>query len=255
MSEPLFFQITLAFLGGLIVLILPCIFPTLFGYFVFITGVTTQGLEESPEKKTLRAFLTSLPFALGLSLIFALGTIPSPARSFLHSYYPFLAKVSGAIIIFFGLVFLKVLKLTLFSSEKPQSQGVFFGLVGVFLLGMAFGAAWTHCLDPILSRLLSLTSLRETVLRGSFLLTIYSLGMVTSLVLVGLLLSRLLAVFGWFRRYSQGITIASGVFLTAIGIMMVNTLLWVRLNKVFIGLTYNSWGHQLGRALLEFLER
>ena len=51
------------------------------------------------------------------------------------------------------------------------------GLLGAYVVGLAFGFGWTPCIGPILGAILLYASQQETVAEGVLLLSSYSAGL------------------------------------------------------------------------------
>ena len=51
------------------------------------------------------------------------------------------------------------------------------GLIGAYVLGLAFAFGWTPCIGPVLAAILAVAGASDTVGEGAFLLMIYSLGL------------------------------------------------------------------------------
>jgi len=93
-------------------------------------------------------------------------------------------------------------------------------LLGSFVLGFAFAFGWTPCIGPILTAILSLAAIRETVFQGMFLLAVYSAGLAIPFLLTGLGLSQFMKFYGGFRKHLRVVEVISGVLLIGIGVLM-----------------------------------
>lgn len=97
--------------------------------------------------------------------------------------------------------------------------------MGVFIIGMAFGAGWTPCIGPILGSLLVLAQDKETVGQGVRLLSIYSLGLALPFIVLSAGINYLLVfVRGTIKvlRYANPI---AGVLLMLTGLLLVTNKL------------------------------
>jgi cytochrome c-type biogenesis protein len=92
-------------------------------------------------------------------------------------------------------------------------------------MGMAFSLAWTPCVGPILGGILVLAMTEQTAWQGAYLLAAYSLGLGVPFILVGLALGTSLRVIRWIRRWSNVISIISGILLIVLGILMLTNSL------------------------------
>jgi len=256
LDVPISIEILLAFLGGLVAFVTPCIYPTVLSYFAFTAATSIQNQESSEAGRFVNLFVPSLLFFLGLGLFFTINTFPSVLQEFHVKNYYLLVKMAGAVVIFFGIGFLGVAVkvLPLYSGKKFKLNEAFFGLAGIFLLGTAFGIAWTHCLGPILSSILTVALKAETAYKGLLLIIIYSLGLGVAFLLAGLILGSLLTAFAWLKPYYKTIKDLSGIYLIAIGVSLIVTPWWIRLSKIFISLSSNSFGWRLESLVLGFFK-
>ncbi len=121
-------------------------------------------------------------------------------------------------------------------------EGAPLGLPGAFMLGALFGAVWPHCLGPILGAILDISTVPWSAARGTFLITVYVLGLITSFGLAGLALRALLARFLDRASRDQRLAVlkACGAVLAAIGVSLLFTLMWLEISRIFIGLGNNS---------------
>ncbi len=246
----------IAFLGGVVTFISPCILPLIPGYLSFITGVSTSDLKKGVKGRFLKVLVSSLLFVLGFSIVFALlGASASFIGGFLIKHKNILIKVAGGLIIFFGLIYLGVIKIPFFYQERRfQPKGQSFGTLGTVLLGAAFGFAWTPCLGPILSSILLLASITGTATKGAFLLIVYAFGLGIPFIITGLLLSRFLTTFDWIKRHYQVITVVSGSFLILIGILLL-TPLWSYFSTFLFRLSSSSPVVKIEELILKFFKQ
>jgi cytochrome c-type biogenesis protein len=91
--------------------------------------------------------------------------------------------------------------------------------VGSFLVGIVFAAGWTPCIGPILSTILLYASTTQNFITGILLLTVYSMGLGVPFFLSSLALNWFLSSFERIKRYMRVVTMVSGFFLIAIGIL------------------------------------
>jgi cytochrome c-type biogenesis protein len=59
-----------------------------------------------------------------------------------------------------------------------------------------------------------------TLLQGTLLLLIFSLGLTIPFLLTSLLFRELTGVFSWFKRHMKAVKIVSGLLLVAMGLLM-----------------------------------
>jgi cytochrome c-type biogenesis protein len=133
-----------------------------------------------------------------------------------------LARVAGVVIILFGLHLTGIFKIkALYTDARLHNVKGGSTPVGAFVIGFAFAFGWTPCLGPILTVILTLASEQDTLLKGIFLLAIYSLGLAVPFLLTSLLMERFLKFYGRFRSHMHAIEVASGGLMIALGILLV----------------------------------
>ena len=166
--------------------------------------------------------LNSLAFILGFSIVFvALGATATFAGQLLLSKMNVLSKIAGVVIVIFGLHMAGVFKIRFLNYEKKfHASNKPVGLLGTFVVGLAFAFGWTPCVGPILAGILGLAMIEETVGEGIKLLSAYSLGLGIPFFLTGIGINRFLSVFERIKRYFKAIEIASGTLLVLVGFMI-----------------------------------
>jgi cytochrome c-type biogenesis protein len=88
-----------------------------------------------------------------------------------------LGYVAGILIVLMGLHFLHLIRIPL--MDRTARVGVAqrpAGLIGAYLIGLAFGFGWSPCVGPVLATILLMAGAEESAGEGAFLLFVYSLG-------------------------------------------------------------------------------
>ena len=102
-----------------------------------------------------------------------------------------LARISGVVVIVFGLHFLGVFRIPFLDREARIDTGDSGGSAfGAYILGLAFAFGWTPCIGPQLGAILSLAASEANVARGTALLAVYAAGLGIPFLLAALFLSR-----------------------------------------------------------------
>lgn len=212
-----------ALAAGLLSFISPCVLPLVPAYISYMSGVSVDSLRsEGVSKLGLRAGITSLVFVLGFSTVFILmGASATVLGSLLQSHVRIFSKVGGVLIVLFGLHTMGLFRIGILNFEarfneikKPA------GLLGAYIIGLAFAFGWTPCVGPILAAILALAGGRESVGEGIALLAVYSAGLGLPFILAGLLTHLFLGFFQKMRRYMRWIEWISGIFLIVVGVMI-----------------------------------
>jgi len=99
-------------------------------------------------------------------------------------------------------------------DKKPKS------VFGAFLVGLAFAFGWTPCIGPILTGILALAGVQDTVGQGVRLLAVYSLGLGVPFLIAALAIDQFFTVFAKIRKYYHAIEVGSGLLLCAIGVLI-----------------------------------
>jgi cytochrome c-type biogenesis protein len=231
-------NVALAFAAGVLGFLSPCVVPLVPGYLSFVSGLSLADMSVEQRRASLGRILSAtILFVLGFSTVFTgLGASASALGGIVLGNRALLTRVGGVVVILMGLVVLGVIKIPgLYRERKFQLQSRPLGLIGAVPIGMAFGFAWTPCVGPVLTAVLTLAATAETALSGALLLFAYSLGLGLPFVITALLMSAAFDTMGWLRRQARSISAASGVFLLVMGVAMVTDLLF----------TLNTWILQL----------
>jgi len=219
-------QVTvLAALGaGFISFISPCVLPLIPAYISFISGLSVEELTTTRKNVLFnRTTANALAFVVGFSLVFILlGASATAVGQFLLRYSALLIRIAGVIIMIFGLHTMGVFHIGLLYKEKRvQTQRKPTGLLGSFLVGLAFAFGWTPCVGPLLAAVLAYAATQETIRQGIFLLAFYSLGMAIPFMLTAIAINSFFRVFNKVKRHFRLVEIFAGLLLIAIGLLLV----------------------------------
>ena len=181
----------------------------------------------------------------GFTLVFvALGAAASGIGRVLDAHQITLAHVSGAVIIFLGVVMLLgALPSRVWAHAGSGTVGIVSRVTGEHrfdvrpsklgawaapLMGMAFAFAWTPCIGPVLGVVLSLAARNGTLPGGVLLLFAYSLGLAVPFVLVGLAFNRLTTMLARTRHWLWAVELVAGVVLVVFGVLLLtDNVSWV----------------------------
>jgi cytochrome c-type biogenesis protein len=159
----------------------------------------------------------------GFSLIFVLlGASASALGSLMRDWETWLGRIGGVLVIVFGLYLLGVLRPAFMERERRLHLATKpLGYLGSAAVGIAFGAAWTPCVGPILGAILTLAAARSSVGDGMVLLGWYALGLAVPFLLTAVALERFLSWFKRFRPYLAWVERVSGAILIILGILLI----------------------------------
>jgi len=233
-----------AFGAGILSFVSPCVLPIVPGYLSFISGGSVSQLrgEGAPRDLARRVAVTSLFFVLGFSTVFvALGAAATAVGYYLQQYKRVLAAVGGVIIIVLGLHTAGVFRIPwLLYEKRAEVRNKPMGLLGAYVVGLAFAFGWTPCIGPILGAILLYASQQETVGQGVLLLGAYSLGLGLPFVLSGLAVNRFFVASARLKRHMRAVEWVSGGLLVAVGLLLVTdrlTILAMYFSRLFPILT------------------
>lgn len=210
-------NIAIAFLGGLVSFLSPCVLPIIPGFLAYLAGTT---LSESTSKRR-EIFLNSLFFVLGFSAVFAaLGVLlNSVLQNVAYDVQLWLSRIGGAVIIIFGLYLTSLLRLPFLDREyKFRMKWNFKSrYLTSFLFGAAFAAGWTPCVGAVLGGILGLAAMAP----GSAfaLLFSYSLGLGVPFLIVGIFASQASSIINRYANILKYVGIVFGALLIILGVL------------------------------------
>lgn len=217
--EPI--MIWMAFLGGTLSFLSPCILPVAPGYLAIVSGISFAHLQagEFSKKKILKG---TLAFILGFTLVFiALGIGSSFLGQLLRANRNWLTRLSGLVVIILGLHQAGWLKIPFLYQERRLVNSTTSGEpLGPFLVGAAFAFGWTPCVGPILGSILALAGNQGQPGQAALLLGIYSLGLGTPFFLLALGFHRISLSLNRLKPYLKYLQMASGLLLMMMGILL-----------------------------------
>jgi len=201
--------------------------------------------------RRLTLFLHAVLFVLGFSFIFVVGWggAATALGQLFGAYKSGLGQVGGVLVIVFGLATLRVLRVPwLYYDTRPQWGGKRrSGWLASGLMGVFFAAGWTPCIGATLGAILTLGFTQESAGQAMVLSSGYALGLGLPFLGIGLGMERAIVLLRRFRKYVRKVEIASGLFLIAIGLMMVSgriTLIaiWAQRNGLFLDVPLGGAG-------------
>ena len=233
-----------AALGGLLSFLSPCVLPLVPAYLCFLGGVTLEDLSETAEATMharRRVLGAAFAFVLGFSVVFVgFGATASTLSQLLLAHKEILGRVAGVVIIFFGLHFMGLFRLSVLDREarlhfvqRPA------GGIGAFVVGLAFAFGWTPCIGPVLATVLTVAAHRDSVLYGTSLLAAYAAGLGVPFIAAALAAGPFLRLMGRLRRHMRKVEFAVGGLLVLTGLLFLFNsfeILGFYLLEVFPGL-------------------
>jgi cytochrome c-type biogenesis protein len=208
-----------ALAAGVVSFLSPCVLPLVPGYLSAVSGVSAAELDSAGWRRILGP---SLLFVASFSAIFILfGLTATGLGSALRDHEQLLTKISGALIVLMGALFVASLFVTRLNREwHVEALLERAGRGGPIVAGAAFAIAWTPCIGPTLGAILSAASLSDSAGRGAFLLAVYSAGLAIPFLLTAVAFSRATTAFTVVKRHYQAIVATGGLILIAMGILI-----------------------------------
>ena len=233
-----------ALFAGLLSFLSPCVLPLVPPYLCFLGGATFDqlaGEDETPTHVYATVVMSSIAFVLGFTTVFvALGATATALGQLLIANLALLSKVAGVIIIIAGLHFLGLIHIPLLhrearyhADERPA------GLLGAYIIGLAFAFGWTPCIGPVLGAILAMAAGEDSVRQGIGLLFVYSLGLGIPFIAAAVAIRPFMSTMQRFRRHLGTIEKVLGGFLVVTGILFLTnamTLISAWLLQLFPGL-------------------
>lgn len=212
-------SLPIAFGAGFLSFFSPCILPLIPVYIMYMAGVN---LESELEERRLIALTRTIGFIIGFTIIFMImGTSASFLGKIFIRNREIFSKISGALIVIFGLNMMRIIKFKFLDMEKkmkaPKKVSNWFSSI---LMGMAFAAGWTPCFGPVLASILIYAGGAATVSKGVYLLFIYSVGMAIPFLLTALFIN----VFSKFLEKTEKVMVyipkIGGLIMVVFGILV-----------------------------------
>jgi cytochrome c-type biogenesis protein len=210
-------QLVALFGAGVASFLAPCIVPLLPAYLGIIAG------EAADARDPARAVPATVIFVLGFTVVFAgLGATAGLIGSSLHDVQIWVERIGGVIVIIMGLALLGVLRGRVFQERRLLHRiPAVTGPARPFVVGVAFGAAWSPCVGPLLAAALTVAARDGQVGRGALLLVAYAFGIGVPFLLAALGLASFPSLAGRLQRAGVIIERVAGVLLVVLGILLV----------------------------------
>ena len=178
--------IPIIFGAGVLTSLTPCIYPMI-PITAAIVGGTTAGEERPPRWRPL---LLSLTYALGLALVYAaLGLFAGLSGTLFGSVSsnPWLYFAMANLLVLAALAMLDVVPVRLPSAlvTRAATAGAGGRFSGAFVMGAMSGLVAAPCSAPVMAAVLTWVAATRSGALGFLYLFVFSLGMCTLLVVVG----------------------------------------------------------------------
>lgn len=227
-SSPLT-ALPILFIAGVLTSLAPCIYPM-----IPITAAIVGGsaVGEAPRPRSQTVFLT-FAYVLGLSLAYAsVGLFAGLTGTLFGSVStnPWVYFAMANLLILAALAMLEVIpvRVPAWLLTRAATAGKGGSLHGVFVMGAASGLVAAPCSAPVMAAVLTWVTATKSGVLGFIYLFVFSLGMCTLLVMVGLFsgtlarLPRAGAWMVWIKRIFALIMLAvAEYYLVQMGLLLI----------------------------------
>lgn len=214
----------IAFVAGLISFFAPCILPIIPGFLAYLGGSSSE-TPTGAERRSI--MINAVFFVLGFASVFAvLGVLLNTLlEAIAYDVQVWLARIGGAIIIFFGLYLARIIKIPFLDKEHKLTVKKKFGsrYLTSFVFGSAFAAGWTPCVGAALGAILGLAASNPGT--AFWLLMSYALGLGVPFLVVGAFAAQATSFFAKHAKTFAHVNIVFGYILIVLGILVFTQLL------------------------------
>ena len=248
--------LVVAFVGGIASFVSPCVLPLVPIFLGHLSGVSVKDGQIQGGRTT---FFHSVGFVIGFSVPFIiLGATVGVLGGTAGGYGDLIARIAGALLIAVGLYMAGAFRLPIVRNVlgpvNDWLDGIYFRERRIHiggedappsywrsaLVGGAFGVGWTPCITPLLGAILTLafneagSSLNAWGAAGeaAILLAFYTAGLSIPFLITGAALGQITPIFRKLNRYLPAITVASGILMVLIGVLIFFNQL-TKLNEYF----------------------
>ena len=246
-----------AFAGGILSFLSPCVLPLVPAYIGQLTVVAVVGRSSATPSRWL-ALRHAVAYVLGFGAVFTvLGVTATFVGGPLADYLPALRTIGGVVLIVLGLNLAGILRIpALDRTWRPLEVGaagalaaqtgtVAFaspeaahgpglgqrlggrlvggrgGILASFGLGVVFAIGWSPCIGIILGGILTMAASSGTTLQGGLLLVAYTLGLGVPFIALGAIYDRAPALVRPLVRHGRIVSLVGGLLVSLIGVFMV----------------------------------
>jgi cytochrome c-type biogenesis protein len=202
--------------AGVASFLAPCLVPLLPAYVGMVAGEAGEGRDPA------RAVGATLVFVLGFAVVFAgLGAAAGLVGSSLRGVQDAVQRIGGVVVAVMGLALLGLVRGPLgrerrLITQLPRAQGP----ARPFVVGVAFGAAWSPCVGPLLAAALTVAARSGQAGRGALLLVAYALGIGVPFVVASLGMASSPRLGDALHRIGPRVERLAGGLLVALGLLL-----------------------------------
>ena len=210
--------IVVAFLGGLVSFLSPCVLPIIPGFLAYLAGAS---LADAGAKR--RAIvMNSIAFVFGFATVFALAGVllNTVLDAVAYDAQAWFSRIGGAIIILFGLSLTGLIRIAFLERQHQLQVRSRFAsrYLTSFVFGAAFAIGWTPCVGAVLGGILALATSSPGI--AFSLLLAYALGLGIPFIIVGCFAAPAARLIDRYAASLRYVTVAFGILLIVMGILV-----------------------------------
>lgn len=208
-------QLLAMFGAGVASFLAPCLVPLLPAYLAIIVG------EAGDARDPAQAVPATGLFVVGFASVFAaLGAAAGLLGSSLEAAQGGIQRLGGVIVALMGLALLGVVRGPLAHERRLVSRLPSGRLARPLVVGVAFGAAWSPCVGPLLGAALAVAAHSAEAGRGAVLLLAYALGIGVPFLVVSLTLASSPGLAQRLRLAGSVVQRTAGALLVVLGVLL-----------------------------------
>jgi cytochrome c-type biogenesis protein len=214
----------IAFVGGAISFLSPCVLPLAPGYLSMVSGFDLAAIEAGGGARRRRILATTGAFIAGFGTVFTLlGISASAIGGVFFEHQRGLTRLSGLVMILMAAFMLGSLVLRAPWLYRELRFHPEFGALGRFapvVMGAAFGFGWSPCVGPTMASVLTIAGAEGRAFAGATLMMTYSLGLGVPFLILGLGLGRLTGALALVKRHLPAVVVCSSLVMAGFGVLL-----------------------------------
>lgn len=221
-----------AFGGGVISFLSPCVLPLVPGYLSLVTGFDLDELQQGGRQRIVRTLRTTGMFVGGFTAVFVLlGVSATTVGHALFRNQLLLTRISGVVLIAMAMFMIGSLGLRapwLYREARFHPDFGRFGTFAPAVVGVALGFGWSPCIGPVLGSILGIAATQGRAWSGGTLLAVYGAGLGLPFLVTGLAFGRLTGTFAHIRRHLRAVVLIAAISIGGVGVLLLmNRFTWL----------------------------
>ncbi len=212
-----------ALTAGLLSFFSPCVLPLIPAYLCFLGGASLDELTAEggvDREVSRRVLISAFSFVIGFATVFIMmGATATALSQVVVRHIDTLSTIAGVVIVLFGLHYMGLFRIGFLNFEKRfHLENKPSGIIGSYLLGLAFAFGWTPCVGPILATILMVAAGSDSILYGTSLLSTYAAGIGVPFLIAALAVKPFMGFMARFRKHLHKVEISIGILLIVTGV-------------------------------------